>query len=65
MSDQGAGEELSLLGDPKVVKTPYPRRVSDLLRLPAGPVDLGKMAPQAEQWRKDLLGRANPDGSFG
>ena len=47
VSDQGAGEELSLLGDPKVVKTPYPRRVSDLLRLPAGPVDLGKMAPQA------------------
>ena len=35
------------MGDPKVVKAPYPRRVSDLLRLPAGPVDLGDMAPQA------------------
>jgi PPK2 family polyphosphate:nucleotide phosphotransferase len=35
------------LGDRNVVKTPYRRRVSDLLRLPAGPVTLGDMAPQA------------------
>ena len=35
------------MGDRNVVKTPCPRRVSDLLRLPAGPVTLRDMAPQA------------------
>lgn len=41
------GEELSLLGDRNVVTDQYPRRVSDLLRLPAGRVHLTAISPQA------------------